>query len=142
MYQVVLTLHSVVRWFLLVGLIYTIFISYRGWFQKRTFTSLDNAARNVTTILTHIQLLLGLWVYFISPITDYFMHNFKDAVHERDIRFLAMEHSLMMLISIIIITIGSMKAKRKKEDLDKFKTLAIWFSIALVVILFAIPWHF
>jgi hypothetical protein len=53
-----------------------------------------------------------------------------------------MEHSLMMIVAIVIITIGSAKAKRKPTDIEKFKTMAIWFSIGLFIILVNIPWPF
>lgn len=142
MFQIVLSLHSLLRWLLLISLIYTIYTSYRGWFQKRSFSTLDNTLRKCTTILSHIQLLIGVWLYGVSPNMDYFIHNFKDAVHESDIRFFAMDHTVMMLIAIVIVTIGSMKAKRKQADSDKFKSMAVWFSIGLLIILLSIPWPF
>lgn len=142
MFHVVLAIHSLLRWSLLISLIYTIYTAYSGWFQKGIFTKTDGAFRTITTILTHIQLLFGLLLYGISPNMDYFIHNFKDAVHESDIRFFAMDHTFMMLIAIVIITIGSVKAKRKEADVDKFKTIAIWFSIGLLIILLSIPWPF
>lgn len=60
----------------------------------------------------------------------------------RQIRFFGMEHITMMMIAITLITIGSAKAKRKTTDEAKFKTMAIWFSIALLLILSSIPWSF
>jgi hypothetical protein len=53
-----------------------------------------------------------------------------------------MEHITMMVIAITVLTIGSAKAKRKPDDQQKFKTMAIWFTIALVIILTSIPWSF
>jgi cytochrome b561 len=53
-----------------------------------------------------------------------------------------MEHSLMMVIAIIVITIGSAKAKRKLTDREKFKTMALWFSAGLLIILSSVPWAF
>jgi len=87
-------------------------------------------------------LIIGLWLYFISPIVAYFLYNFSTAVHNRQVRFFGMEHVTMMLTGIILITIGSAKAKRKTTDKEKFKTMAIWFTIALLVILSSVPWSF
>jgi NADH:ubiquinone oxidoreductase subunit 6 (subunit J) len=53
-----------------------------------------------------------------------------------------MEHITMMLIAIVLMTIGSAKSKRKATDKQRFKTLAIWFTIALVIIFASIPWQF
>jgi hypothetical protein len=142
MYPTVLALHSLVRWFVLISLLFAIVLAYNGWFSKKSFSSFDNGVRHWTTTIAHIQLVFGLWLYFISPVVDYFLHNYKEAVHQRGIRFFGMEHSLMMITGIIIITIGSAKAKRRLTDNEKFKTMAIWFSIGLLIILSSVPWAF
>jgi hypothetical protein len=142
MYSTVIALHSLVRWLVLAGLLFTIFRAYHGWLSKKVFSQLDNAARHWTATIAHIQLLLGLWVYFISPVINYFLHHYKDAVHQRQTRFFGMEHSIMMIIAIVIITIGSAKAKRKRTDKEKFKTMALWFTVGLLIILTSIPWPF
>jgi hypothetical protein len=142
MYSIIIALHSLIRWFVLASLLFAIFRAYRGWFAKKSFTRFDNSIRHWTATIAHIQLVLGLWLYFISPIIDYFLHHYKDAVHQKGIRFFGMEHSVMMIIAIIVITIGSAKAKRRQTDKEKFKTMAIWFSFALLIILISIPWPF
>ena len=142
MYAALLTLHSLVRWLVLIGLIFAIIRAVRGWFLKKEFSRLDNSVRHWAATVAHIQLVLGVWLYFISPIARYFLHNYKDAVHQREMRFFGMEHSLMMMTAIVIITIGSAKAKRRKTDIEKFKTMAVWFSIGLLIILTSIPWPF
>jgi cytochrome b561 len=142
MYDTLLAFHSLIRWLVLASLLVAIFRGYRGWFSNKAFTKLDNSVRHWTATITHIQLALGVCLYFVSPIINYFLHNFKEAVHQREVRFFGMEHNLMMLIAIIIITIGSAKAKRKLTDREKFKTMAIWYTIGLLVILSSIPWSF
>jgi hypothetical protein len=126
----------------LISLIYALYRAYRGWFYNKTFTIFENRVRHNTATIAHIQLIFGVWLYLISPITTFFLHHFKDAVHIREIRFFGIEHSSTMLIAILLITIGSALAKRKSTDKEKFKTIAIWFSIALLLILAAIPWKF
>lgn len=133
MYSIVLALHSLVRWFVLVSLIISIFRAYKGWLTNKSFSRFDNSARHWTATIAHIQLVLGLWLYFISPLIDYFLHYYKDAVHQKETRFFGMEHSVMMIIAIVIITIGSAKAKRKLTGKEKFKTMAIWFTVALLI---------
>lgn len=142
MYAFLLSLHSLVRWFVLAGLFFSIYRGYRGWLGNKSFTKTDNAGRVTAATAAHIQLVLGLWLYFISPVVSYFLHNFGIAVHQRVIRFFGMEHITMMLLAIVLITIGSAKAKRKSADKEKFKTMAIWFTIALVIIISSIPWSF
>lgn len=142
MYYLLLSTHSLFRWLVLICLLYAIFSAYKGWLENKPFTKYQNNIRYISVTIAHTQLTLGLWLYFISPITNYFMHNYKQAVKLREIRFFGMEHSLMMIIAVTIITIGSAKTKLKKTDKEKFKTMAIWFTIGLLVILTSIPWKF
>lgn len=142
MYSFLLALHSLTRWLVLVSLLYSIFIAYRGWASEKPFTKADNIIRTVTTTIAHTQLVIGVWLYCISPVVSYFLHHFGAAIHERQIRFFGMEHITMMIIAITVLTIGSANAKRKPTDQQKFKTMAVWFTVALVIILSSIPWSF
>ena len=142
MYITLLALHSFTRWLVLSSLLFAIFFGYRGWLLDKPYHKFDNVVRYTTATIAHIQLVLGVWLYVISPIVSYFLHHFSVAVHERTIRFFGMEHIAMMLIGITIITIGSAKAKRKTTDREKFKTTAIWFTVGLIVILSSVPWSF
>jgi len=142
MYLILLALHSLLRWFVLLSLLFAIYRGFRGWLFTKTYSRVDDNSRVAAATAAHIQLVAGLWLYFISPIVSYFLNNFKEAMHERQIRFFGMEHITMMLTAIVLITIVSAKAKRKTADKEKFKTIAIWFTIALLLILSSIPWSF
>jgi hypothetical protein len=141
-YELLLTIHSLIRWILLALLGYGIYISWRGWITKKTYTRYTDRIRVVTLITTHLQLTIGLALYAVSPIVRYFLGNFSEAVHLRDMRFFGMEHITMMVIAMAFITIGSLKAKKKHSHTDKFRTLAWWYSIALLIIFISIPWAF
>ena len=82
MYPVLLLLHSYNRWLVLIFLLIAIFRGYRGWLRRKPFTKLDNSIRHSTATVVHIQLLLGLCLYAISPIVSYFLSHFKDAVKQ------------------------------------------------------------
>jgi cytochrome b561 len=142
MYSTLLALHSMVRWFVLASLMLAIFRAYHGWLSEKPFSRLDNSIRHWTATIIHIQLLLGIWIYLISPIVSYFLSNFPESVHNREPRFFGMEHSIVMLTAVIVITIGSAKTKRKQSDNQKFKTMAIWFTLGLLLVLSSVPWPF
>ena len=142
MYHILLSIHSLVRWLVLATLIYAIVTAYKGWFSNKAFTKFDNNVRHITATVAHIQLTFGIWLYFVSPISNYFMQNPQQSLKLREIRFFGMEHGFMMIIAITVISIGSAKAKRKSIDKEKFKTIAIWFTIGLLIILSSIPWQF
>jgi len=142
MYSVLLSTHSLLRWLVLASLTASIFKAFRGRFKRLPFTPADNKLRTTTTSIAHLQLIFGITLYFVSPLTDYFLKNYSTAVHQRQIRFFSMEHSVMMIVAIVVLTIGSIKTKYQTEDRKKFTTMAIWFSVSLLIILANIPWSF
>lgn len=142
MHQSLLICHSLVRWLVLVSLIYSIYSAYKGYYSKLSFTKKDNLVRHWTATIAHIQLIFGILVYVQSPILKYFWKNFKEGIENKDTAFFGLIHIILMLAAIVVITIGSALAKRKFSDASKFKTILIWFSIALIIIFIAIPWPF
>lgn len=142
MHQTLLTLHSLNRWLVLLGLLYTIYISWNGYRSNKVFSGLDNTARHLTATISHVQLLLGLYLYMISPIVKFNVAEGQGAGLVSEHLFFRLIHISLMVISIVLITIGSAKAKRAVSDNLKFKTVLVWFTIALVIILIAIPWPF
>ncbi len=142
MYPTLLLLHSLFRWLVLLFLCYAIARSYRGYYSKSEFSFFDNKIRHWTATIAHIQLVLGILVYIKSPIIQYYFSDFENLISNWELTFFGIFHFILMLIAIVIITIGSAKAKRKTTASEKFKTMLIWFSIALVIIFTAIPWPF
>lgn len=142
MYPTVLIIHSLFRWLVLLSLCYAIIKAYKGYTQKTNFTFWDNKVRHWTATIAHIQLILGVFVYIKSPLIKYYFSDFKNSISNWGLTFFGLFHFTLMITAIVVITIGSAKAKRKKTDIEKFKTMLIWFSIALIIIFIAIPWPF
>ncbi|WP_343330783.1 hypothetical protein [Polaribacter staleyi] len=142
MYSTILMLHSICRWLVLFSLSYAIYRAYKGYSTKSNFSSLDNKARHWTATIAHIQLTLGILVYVKSPIINYFYSDFKNLISNWDLVFYALYHIIFMISAIMVITIGSAKSKRKETDIQKYKTMLIYFSFALIIIFIAIPWPF
>jgi len=142
MYTFLIVSHSIVRWFVVLSLSYAIFRGFRGWIQKLPFTKTDDTIRHMTATFTHVQLMLGYVLYFNSPFIAYFRTHYDEAIQQFDFVFFGMIHITLMTIAIILITIGSSKAKRQENDTNKFKTITIFYVIAFLIILIAIPWPF
>ncbi|TCC99884.1 hypothetical protein [Pedobacter psychroterrae] len=142
MYQILLPLHGLFRWLVLIFLIIAVFRAYRGRFKKIPFLSIDHTIRIITVKVVQIQFCIGIVLYTISPLVRYFLHNFNEAVHLREIRFFGMEHITMMSIAVAVITIGSDKVSKATDDQQKYKVMAIWFTVGLLLILTSIPWSF
>ncbi|OMP75760.1 hypothetical protein BW716_28425 [[Flexibacter] sp. ATCC 35208] len=134
MYQTILVLHSINRYLVLISLVYCIIMAWNGVRGNKVFSSTDNTFRHLTATIAHIQLMLGLYLYIISPVIRYNVFE--------EYTFFRYLHIALMVIAIIIITIGSAKAKRMETDKLKFMTILLWFSLALLIILIAIPWPF
>ena len=47
-----------------------------------------------------------------------------------------------MTIAMILITMGYSKSKKKDTDVAKYKVVAVFYTIAFVLILASIPWPF
>lgn len=142
MYQTLTFLHSQTRWLVLISLVYAIFRAFKGYFSDRKFTGTDHSVRHWTATIAHIQLITGMIFYLRSPVIQYFWKNFNEAKDSLEHLFFGLIHIALMITAIIIITIGSALAKRKLSDKEKFKTMGIWFSTALIIIFIAIPWPF
>lgn len=142
MYSTLITVHSVFRWLVLITLLLSIYRAWKGMASGAVFSRTDNAFRHWTATISHVQLMIGMILYFQSPITDYFLKNFSIAISTLEFTFFGLIHSVLMLVAIVVITFGSALAKRKITDREKFRTMLYWFSIALIIILIAIPWPF
>lgn len=140
MYQTLLTLHSFFRWVVLLGILTGLFRAGRGWLGQRAFTPLDNTIRHTTATLAHVQLMLGYGLYLVSPLLASF--HLRDAEHAPTTLFFGVQHVALMTIAIAVLTIGSALAKRQATDQAKFRTMLGWFTLALLLILVAIPWPF
>ncbi|PQJ68621.1 hypothetical protein [Polaribacter butkevichii] len=132
--------HSYWAYLVLAILIFAVVNAVIGLKQKKEFTDKDLRLGLFTLIVSHIQLLIGLGWYFMSPWYKALKANGGEVMANKATRLLAVEHPLMMLIAIVFITIGWSKHKKQTEDAAKFKTFAIFYGIALILILSRIPW--
>lgn len=142
MYQTLTFLHSTFRWLVLLSLLCSIFRAWKGYSARQEFSGTDHSLRHWTATIAHIQLVLGILLYTQSPLVPYFWKNFGQAKASPDLIFFGLIHIGLMLTAIVLITIGSSTAKRKKDDREKFSTMLAYYSIALIIIFLAVPWPF
>jgi Na+/H+-dicarboxylate symporter len=133
-------IHSYWAYLVLAILIFAVVNAIIGFTQKKQFTDKDVRIGLFTLIVAHIQLLIGLVWYFMSPWYEMLKTNAASVMKDKAARLLAVEHPIMMILAIVFITIGWSKHKKKTEDAAKFKTFAIFYGIALLLILSKIPW--
>lgn len=142
MYTGLLHTHNLFRWLVLLSFVFTIIFALAGWFGKKSWTKRDDISGLTLTIFMDIQFLVGLILYFfVSPITQAAFADFGGAMKNAELRFYAVEHILMMFIALVLVHIGRMKIKRINADWKKHRAAVVWFGIALVIIIAAIPWE-
>jgi Ca2+/H+ antiporter len=129
--------HSLLRWIALIAIVIAIWNAYTGMSRKRTFTANDNRWSLLTLIFFHIQLVVGLALYFIQG-----WHLQVGEMANKVIRFYSVEHLLAMILAIALVTIGRISAKRKAADHKKHKVTLSYYMIGLVIVLLSIPWPF
>lgn len=132
--------HSYWAYLVLIILIFAVINAIIGYTQKKEFTDKDLRIGLFTLIVAHIQLLIGFIWYFMSPWFKLLTTDAATVMKTKEIRLLAIEHPIMMILAIVFITIGWSKHKKKIEDTAKFKTFVIFYSIGLLLILSRIPW--
>lgn len=133
-------IHSYWAYIVLIILVIAVVNAFVGIFKKKEFKSTDLRLGLFTLIVSHIQLLIGLAWYFMSPYFNQLTSNTTEVMKTKEIRLLALEHPVMMIIAITLITIGWSKHKKKTSSISKFKTFAIFYGLALLLILSRIPW--
>ncbi|AMA48188.1 MULTISPECIES: hypothetical protein [Flavobacterium] len=135
MHNFIQKFHSGWAYVALALLVFAIINSFLGNSSNREFTAKDRKIALFGLIGTHIQFLVGIILYFVSPM-GLSGFNMKEAA----LRLTSMEHPLINLIAIVCVTIGWSKHKKMETSHDKFKKIAILYSIGLILILSRIPW--
>ncbi|MGG7036154.1 MAG: hypothetical protein ACI7YS_13305 [Flavobacterium sp.] len=136
MYTFIQKFHSGWAYLVLILLVVAVVNSVMGMSSKREFTAKDRKIALFGLIVTHVQLLVGLILYFVSPIGSAVLGQMKDA----SLRLTSLEHPLINIIAVVLITVGWSKHKKIADNTAKFKSIAVLYGIGLVLILSRIPW--
>jgi len=136
-----LHLHSYLPYILLPLLVISAVLFWVKTAQSdASFGKMDKRLALFTLIFSHLQLVFGLLLYFIGP--KGFQYLSQEGFMKNSVaRFYAVEHISVMIIAIVLITIGYSRAKRSLEMPKKFRTLAIFYTLGLILILSRIPWE-
>ena len=135
-------LHSGWAYIALIVLVVAVVNAAIGFFSKKNFQEKDLRIPLFTLIVYHIQLILGLIAYFASAQFAYVKQNGMGAsMAQPEIRMMVVEHPLMMILAIVLITMGFSKHKKQATDNGKFKTIFMYYGIALLFVLSRIPWN-
>lgn len=137
MYKFILEAHSGWAFLVILTLIIAIINSVTGLSSKREFLPKDRKIALFALIAAHIQFVFGLVLYFVSPLGKAAFGQMSNA----ELRLTSLEHPLVNLIAIILITIGWSTHKKATDSTTKFKKINIFYAIGLLLILSRIPWN-
>jgi hypothetical protein len=141
MYLITLALHNFTRWIVLALGAWALYRAYSGWFGKREWTPTDRKAGMFFSIAMDVQLLIGLVLYAVlSPVTQAAFANFGAAMRDQELRFFAVEHLATMIVALVLVHIGSVVSRKAPTAVAQHRRAAIWFTLAMLAVLFAIPW--
>lgn len=129
--------HSGLRWLALALLVFAI-VNAILKLKSGKYEKGDKMLNLFAMVMLHIQILIGTILSFVTGKISYVEGWMKNP----QLRFFGLEHILLMVIAVTLITIGRKKAEKALEPAKKHKTILIWYTIVLVIIFIAIPWPF
>lgn len=140
MYQFVSSIHSIVRWGVVIFALLALIKAIQGWISDKGWTASDRSIGLLFTISLDIQILTGLILYFfLSPIMDIIWSDFGAALQSETLRFYALDHLVWMILGAVFAHIGSRAGKSQLEGKQKFRAVSIWYALSILAILIGLP---
>lgn len=134
--------HSFLRWAILLAGLWAVIRSLKGVTGNTPYTAADKKAGLFFMIFCDLQLVAGLILFFLSPLSKAGISDMGGAMKDPVLRFFTVEHETMAIIAIALVHIGKSKIKKAVSDAQKHKLGLIFFGLAFIVILALIPWPF
>lgn len=139
-YSILLLLHSWSRWLVVVFGIVAVYRAYTGRSSGRPYVGADNGMGASFVGSMHLQVLLGLGLYFMGNWPAKALGAATDAAYRSELRFFKMEHIAVMLLAAVLAQVGRSLSKKAADDTTKHKKAFTYFAISLVLVLLMIPW--
>lgn len=136
MYEIIKQIHSGWAYLAFLLLVIAVVNSIMGLLSKKEYTATDKKIGLYALGAIHTQAVIGLLVYFVSPLG---LSGFS--MSDSALRLTSMEHPLINVLGIVLMTIGWVKHKKLTSSVSKFKTIAIYYGLGFVLILSRVPWN-
>ena len=140
MYAVLKTIHSYWAYLVLLILVVAIINAFVGKSSGRDFGTKDLRISLFGLIFSHIQLLIGLILYFVSPWFDQWSEMGMGIMKNAETRLYLVEHPITNILAIVLITMGWSMHKRQSLSAKKFLRIGLFYSLGLLLLLSRIPW--
>ena len=140
MVTALLVLHSFLRWVVIFSGIAALGGAVGGVTAKRPWLPVDNVRSLLFTISLDVQVLIGLVLYVISPVTRSAFGDMGMAMRTPVLRFFVVEHLIGMVVALALVHIGRVRLRKSTGDAQRHKIALVFFGLGLVVLLLSIPW--
>jgi len=141
MYGTLLWVHSNWRWVVMLTGLLAIGNAWYGWLSARPWTTRSRVLNTVFVSALDLQFLVGVLLYVVfSPIAHAAFADMRAAMSNPQLRFFAVEHGPPMLIAVVLVHVGSARARRAPDDRQRHRRFAIWAGVGAVLMFLAIPW--
>ena len=142
LYQLLLSLHNLLRWVVVILAVLAIVRAVRGWLGKRAWAAVDDRAGMLFVSLFDVQVLVGVVLYiFFSKVGAISITNFSQSMAVPGNLFFGLVHWVLMIVALGLAHVGRAMTRRLSDGAAKFKRAALMFSISALVVLAAIPWE-
>lgn len=133
-------IHSYWAYIVLLMLVVAIGNALLGKFMNKSFTIKDLRISLFALIVTHIQLLIGLILYFVSPRFSAWQEGVGAVMGDASLRLYLVEHPVTNILAVVLITMGWSMHKRQAESSKKFLRIGLFYLLGTVLLLSRIPW--
>lgn len=142
LYPSVLLLHSWTRWVVLALLVIVVVRAWQGRTGFGAWLPLDERLHTALVGVVDAQFLIGVLLYAASPFTSAFLGDLGTNIRNRELRFVGLEHVLVMLVAVAFVHIGRARSKAVTDERLRFRRVFAWTLAALILVLASIPWPF
>ncbi|MEL6339264.1 MAG: hypothetical protein AAGJ56_05385 [Myxococcota bacterium] len=142
MYEFFIVLHSWLRWVVVFGGLAAVSLAIQGLVTGAEYRKPQKISGIVFLASTHTMLVLGFVLFFLSPTVNAALADMSAAMKTKALRFWVVEHTTLMVLAAIAVTVGYSTAKRAEQSIAKHKRSLIGFGLGFGLILLGIPWPF
>ncbi len=139
-YGILKSIHSLMAYVVLFSVLFATINATLGFFQKREYKKTDLKISLYGLIFTHLQILLGFILYFVSPLFNSWQALGGGVMKDAYLRKMLVEHPFGVILGVTLITIGWSLHKKQKTSQRTFGKIALFYGLGLVLILAVIPW--
>lgn len=142
MYEFIKAVHNILRWVVVLGGVYAIFLALKGLLSQTRWGINEQRSGLIFTAALNIQFIIGLILYFISPLGSRLLTSGDMAAVMRNniMRFFAVEHLSIMILALLAAQLGYSLSKRAKSDRAKFIRASAGYVLAALLIAYGTPW--